>query len=132
VGKSIRRLYNSLSDGLDVDVARRFAEWFAVHMSNFGFQWVWKEWCVCSRCLECYNSSSLLSRIPDLSLTLQHPKRAFMRRAIEFEIRLSYHDRILKTLPPVMQEEDAYVIAVQTPGPDFEYEEPSTSCPVTL
>ena len=44
VGKSIRRLYNSLADGLDVDVARRFAEWFAVHMSNFGFQWVWKEW----------------------------------------------------------------------------------------
>ncbi|KIM84002.1 hypothetical protein PILCRDRAFT_819029 [Piloderma croceum F 1598] len=108
VGKSIRRLYNSLADGLDVDVARRFAEWFAVHMSNFGFQWVWKEW------------------IPDLSLTLQHPKRAFMRRAIEFEIRLSYHDRILKTLPPVMQEEDAYVIAVQTPGPDFEYEEPTS------
>jgi hypothetical protein len=79
-----------------------------------------------------YNSSSLLFRIPDLPLTLQHPKRAFMRRAIEFEIRLSYHDRILKTLPPVMQEEDANVIAVQTPGPDFEYEEPCTSCPMTL
>jgi len=46
VGKSIRKLYNALSDGLDVDSARRFAEWFAVHMSNFGFQWVWKEWYV--------------------------------------------------------------------------------------
>jgi MIF4G like len=44
VGKSIRKLYGSLADGLDVEVARRFAEWFAVHMSNFGFQWVWKEW----------------------------------------------------------------------------------------
>lgn len=63
-------------------------------------------------------------RIPDLALTVQHPKRAFMRRALEFEIRLSYHDRILKTLPSVMQEEDARVIAVQAPGPDFEYEEP--------
>jgi nuclear cap-binding protein subunit 1 len=50
-----------------------------------------------------------------------------MRRALEFEIRLSYHDRILKTLPPVMQEEDAHVIATQAPGPDFEYEEPSKS-----
>jgi hypothetical protein len=50
-----------------------------------------------------------------------------MRRAIEFEIRLSYHDRILKTLPPVMQEEDAHVIPPQAPGPDFEYEEPSKS-----
>lgn len=44
VGKSIRRLYALLADGLDVEVAHRFAEWFAVHMSNFGFQWVWKEW----------------------------------------------------------------------------------------
>lgn len=44
VGKSIRKLYSTLGEGLDVEVARRFAEWFAVHMSNFGFQWVWKEW----------------------------------------------------------------------------------------
>ena len=46
VGKSIRKLYSYLADGLDVEVARRFAEWFSVHMSNFGFQWVWKEWWV--------------------------------------------------------------------------------------
>ncbi|KAF7969405.1 hypothetical protein HWV62_27397 [Athelia sp. TMB] len=108
VGKSIRKLYGALADGLDVDAARRFAEWFAVHMSNFGFQWVWKEW------------------IPDLALVGQHPKRAFMRRALEFEIRLSYHDRILKTLPPAMQEEDANVIPGQAPGPDFDYEEPTS------
>lgn len=51
VGKSIRRLYKLLGDEadieasvLDVEVARRFTEWFAVHMSNFGFNWVWKEW----------------------------------------------------------------------------------------
>lgn len=44
VGKSIRKLYSALAESLDVEVARRFAEWFAVHMSNFGFQWVWKEW----------------------------------------------------------------------------------------
>jgi nuclear cap-binding protein subunit 1 len=46
VGRAIRALYAALGAGLDADVARRFAEWFAVHMSNFGFQWVWKEWCV--------------------------------------------------------------------------------------
>jgi nuclear cap-binding protein subunit 1 len=44
VGKSIRKLYTALGDGLDPEVSRRFGEWFAVHMSNFGFQWVWKEW----------------------------------------------------------------------------------------
>ncbi|KAF8164887.1 MIF4G like-domain-containing protein [Crassisporium funariophilum] len=105
VGKSIRKLYNSLSEGLDVEAARRFAEWFAVHMSNFGFQWVWKEW------------------VPDLALPVQHPRRAFMRRAVEFEIRLSYHDRIMKTLPESMQGADAYTIAEQAPGPAYEYED---------
>ncbi|KAG6849316.1 hypothetical protein H0H93_009457, partial [Arthromyces matolae] len=44
VGKSIRKLYGLLLEGLDVEAARRFAEWFSIHMSNFGFQWVWKEW----------------------------------------------------------------------------------------
>ncbi|KAF6762456.1 cap binding protein 80-PB [Ephemerocybe angulata] len=106
VGKSIRRLYTSLADGLDVEAARRFAEWFAVHMSNFGFQWVWKEW------------------VPDLELTVQHPKRAFMRRAIEFEIRLAYHERIFKTLPEQMQAADAYTIPDNGPTPAFEYEDP--------
>ncbi|KAI0334935.1 cap binding protein 80-PB [Cubamyces sp. BRFM 1775] len=107
VGKSIRRLYALLADGLDVEIAHRFAEWFAVHMSNFGFQWVWKEW------------------IPDLVLVPQHPKRTFMRRAVEFEIRLSYHDRILRILPEPMREPDAQVISAEAPGPEFEYDEPT-------
>ncbi|KAF5372027.1 hypothetical protein D9615_008085 [Tricholomella constricta] len=107
VGKSIRKLYGSLSEGLDVEAARRFAEWFAVHMSNFGFQWVWKEW------------------VPDLTLAVQHPRRTFMRRAIEFEIRLSYHERILKTLPEAMQASDAHTIPEQPPGPGFEYDDPA-------
>ncbi|KAF8450945.1 MIF4G like-domain-containing protein [Boletus edulis BED1] len=106
VGKSIRKVYTSLGNGLDPEVSRRFVEWFVVHMSNFGFQWVWKEW------------------VPDLALVEQHPKRTFMRRAIEVEIRLSYHDRILKTLPESMQT-DPSVIAAQPPGPSFEYEDPS-------
>ncbi|CDO74178.1 hypothetical protein BN946_scf185043.g229 [Trametes cinnabarina] len=107
VGKSIRKLYALLADGLDVEVAHRFAEWFAIHMSNFGFQWVWKEW------------------VPDLVLVPQHPKRAFMRRAVEFEIRLSYHDRIMRILPEAMGEADAQVIPVEAPGPNFEYDEPT-------
>jgi len=46
VGKSIRKLYGYCANGLDVEVLRHFSEWFSVHMSNFGFQWVWKEWSV--------------------------------------------------------------------------------------
>jgi hypothetical protein len=68
-----------------------------------------------------------LYRVPDLALTVQHPRRAFMRRAIEFEIRLSYHDRILKTLPEPMQAPDAFTIAEQAPGPNFEYDDPCQS-----
>ncbi|KAI0829290.1 cap binding protein 80-PB [Trametes gibbosa] len=105
VGKSIRRLYALLADGLDVEVAHRFAEWFAVHMSNFGFQWVWKEW------------------VPDLVLVSQHPKRTFMRRAVEFEIRLAYHDRIMRILPEPMREVDARVITAEAPGPEYEYDD---------
>lgn len=63
-------------------------------------------------------------RIPDLSLPIQHPKRSFIQRAVEYEIRLSYHDRILKTLPEAMHVPDAHVIPEQAPGPDFEYDDP--------
>ncbi|KAJ4471983.1 MIF4G like-domain-containing protein [Lentinula aciculospora] len=107
VGKSIRRLYSSLTDGLDVEIERRFSEWFAIHMSNFNFQWVWKEW------------------IPDLQLAIQHPKRTFMRTAVEYEIRLSYYDRIVKSLPEAMHTPEAYVLPKQAPGPDFMYDDSS-------
>lgn len=107
VGKSIRKLYGLLADGLDVALASRFIEWFAIHMSNFGFQWVWKEW------------------IPDLDLSMQHPKRVFMRNAIDFEIRLSYYDRILKTLPEPMQNPDNRLVPSEAPGPDYEYDDPA-------
>ncbi|KIJ26031.1 hypothetical protein M422DRAFT_272943 [Sphaerobolus stellatus SS14] len=107
VGKSIRRLHSYLTDGLDVEMAQRFSEWFAVHMSNFNFQWVWKEW------------------VPDLALPVCHPKRTFVRRATEYEVRLAYHDRILKTLPEAMSAPEAGVMPAQAPGPEFDYDDPS-------
>ncbi|KAF8511162.1 MIF4G like-domain-containing protein [Gautieria morchelliformis] len=106
VGKSIRKLYTFLGEGLDVEIAQRFSEWFAVHMSNFNFQWVWKEWA------------------PDLALSGCHPKRNYIRRALRYEVRLSYHDRIMKTLPETMQSPEADVMAAQPPGPEYEYDDP--------
>ncbi|PSS31995.1 hypothetical protein PHLCEN_2v2237 [Hermanssonia centrifuga] len=107
VGKSIRKLYSLLADGLDGDIAHRLADWFSVHMSNFNFQWVWKEW------------------IPDLVLSPKHPKRVFMQRSVDHEIRLAYHDRILRTLPEPMQAPDALLLPAEAPGPDFEYDDPA-------
>ncbi|KAG9017386.1 hypothetical protein FRB95_000806 [Tulasnella sp. JGI-2019a] len=113
VGKSIRRLYKCLGDEtdaesaiLDVEVARRFTEWFAVHMSNFGFNWVWKEW------------------IPDLSLSAHHPRRKFINRAIELEIRASYYDRIKETLPADFHAPESHAVPFEAPGPNYEYEDP--------
>ena len=62
-------------------------------------------------------------RIPDLTLSTRHPKRTFMRQAVELEVRLSYHDRILKTLPPGMQVPEAGIISELAPGPDYEYDD---------
>ncbi|KAF8341647.1 armadillo-type protein [Cantharellus anzutake] len=104
VGKSFRKLYAFLGNGLDVEISRRYCEWFAMHMSNFGFNWVWKEW------------------IPDLELPLYHPKRVFIRRVIALEIRLAYYDRILKTLPEPFTTLEARCIPDEAPGPEFEYE----------
>jgi nuclear cap-binding protein subunit 1 len=45
VGRSVRRLFTMMGgEGLDIEIIRRTAEWFAIHLSNFGFQWMWKEW----------------------------------------------------------------------------------------
>lgn len=73
------------------------------------------------RCLSLtYNTSD---RVPDMELPLTHPKRAFMHRLIEMEIRLAYHDRIMESLPPAMQlVEDMYAPALQPPDPLFPYE----------
>src|SRR5487761_1163890 len=64
-------------------------------------------------------------RVPDLALPMQHLKRVFIHRALELEIRLSYYDRILKTLPQQFQEPSAGAMPDQAPGPTYEYEDPS-------
>ncbi|EJU06060.1 hypothetical protein DACRYDRAFT_60601 [Dacryopinax primogenitus] len=103
VGKSIRKLYSLLGDGLLPEVSRRFAEWFSVHMSNFNFGWVWKEW------------------VSDISLPPAHPKRKFMRRAIELEVRLAYFDRIVQALPPPIREPEAGIVPEEAATAQFEF-----------
>ena len=124
VGKSIRKLYGLLGDGLDVEVGHRFAEWFSAHMSNFNFQWVWKEWSVSWSPYPLRVVYEWAYRIPDLQLSSQNPRRGFMRKAVEYEIRLAYYDRIARTLPEDLQNPEGLVVPDQAPGPDYEYDDP--------
>lgn len=65
----------------------------------------------------------LSDRIPDLELPTAHPKRAFMRRVVDLEVRLAYHDRILQSLPEQMLEEVAGVVSKDAPDPTWVYEQ---------
>lgn len=47
LGRAIRFLYRNV-ESLDLSLANRFLDWFAHHLSNFGFTWKWTEWCVLS------------------------------------------------------------------------------------
>ena len=47
-----------------------------------------------------------------------------MRRAVEFEIRLAYYERIAKSLPQEMQDREGNTLPEEAPGPWFEYEDP--------
>ncbi|CEH15565.1 Nuclear cap-binding complex, subunit NCBP1/CBP80 [Ceraceosorus bombacis] len=101
IGKSVRRVYGAMRTGrADGEVIRRFGDWFSVHLSNFAFQWAWKEW------------------IPDMSLPSAHPRKAFARRVVELEVRLAYWERVKGTLPPEIAEG---VLPAQEPTPTFTY-----------
>ncbi|POW03729.1 hypothetical protein PSTT_10910, partial [Puccinia striiformis] len=114
LGKSVRRLYAGLGEignqdtfsiRLEPEGIRRFSDWFGIHLSNFGFLWAWKDWTeVCE-------------------LPVSHPKRVFVARVIELEIRLSYYDRIKETVPSKFLE--VGIMSNDPPGPTFEYEDPA-------
>ncbi|KAK7741045.1 Nuclear cap-binding protein subunit 1 [Cytospora paraplurivora] len=85
LGRAIRYVYRN-SGTLDVELVNRFIDWFAHHLSNFGFTWKWAEWTA------------------DVKLPNLHPCKAFIVGAIDKEIRLSFAGRIRKTLPDGYQE----------------------------
>ncbi|GAA5864299.1 hypothetical protein JCM1840_006735 [Sporobolomyces johnsonii] len=111
LGKCLRKLYASLGNDdtgapgapvLDAAGIKRFAEWFSVHLSNFGFMWGWADWA------------------PDMDVSDKHPKRVFVKRTIELEVRLSYYDRVKGTIPEVMLE--TAIMPDDAPGPEYTYE----------
>jgi len=59
----------------------RFTEWFAYHLSNFDYKWSWTQW---DYVLETKETTA---------------KRMALKEVIERSIRLSYYERIAKTVP---------------------------------
>ncbi|KAI9892369.1 MAG: hypothetical protein M1814_001571 [Vezdaea aestivalis] len=84
LGRAIRFLYKNV-EAMDLELEYRFMDWFAHHLSNFGFTWKWVEW------------------VDDVALPDLHPKKAFMAGALEKEVRLSFSKRIRDTLPEPYQ-----------------------------
>jgi nuclear cap-binding protein subunit 1 len=100
LGRAIRYLYRSV-DSMDLELSYRFMDWFAHHLSNFGFTWKWSEW------------------VDDVELSSLDPKKAFISGALDKEIRLSFAQRIKGTLPapyqPLITEEK------EKDTPDFKF-----------
>ncbi|KAG9776893.1 hypothetical protein KCU88_g4697, partial [Aureobasidium melanogenum] len=105
LGRAIRFLYRNV-EKLDFELSQRFLDWFAHHLSNFGFTWKWTEW------------------VDDVSLPDVHPRKAFIIDALDKEIRLSFSKRIKGTLPEPYQ---ALISeAKDKDAPDFKYNDEST------
>jgi nuclear cap-binding protein subunit 1 len=45
LGRAIRFLFRAV-DVMDLELAYRYMDWFAHHLSNFEFRWKWAEWYV--------------------------------------------------------------------------------------
>lgn len=80
LGRAIRYLYRN-NPRLDLELSYRFLDWFSHHLSNFGFTWKWAEW------------------QDDASLPALHPSVWFLKGALDKEVRLSFAQRIVKTVP---------------------------------
>lgn len=96
LGRAIRFLYRNIHR-LDTELIDRFLDWFSHHLSNFGFTWKWTEW------------------VDDVFLPDLHPRKAFIKGAVDKEVRLSFAQRIKNTLPEQYQ---------SLIGPEMEKETP--------
>lgn len=105
LGRAIRYLYRN-NPRMDLELSYRFLDWFSHHLSNFGFTWKWAEW------------------QDDASLPALSPRMWFLKGALDKEVRLSFAQRIQKTLPEPYQ----HIIGPEKEKdvPDFKYADPGT------
>jgi nuclear cap-binding protein subunit 1 len=65
------------------------------------------------------------SREADLSLPPIHPKRIFLSRVLELEVRLSYHERILSSVPESFYTSNPPIISPTPPSASNPFADPS-------
>lgn len=76
----------------------RFSSWFAYHLSNFQYKWSWEDWKDC------------------LDEDFESPKNKFLRDTLIRCMRLSYHQRMVDTIPESMAQ-----LLPKNPKPTYKY-----------
>eukprot|EP01114_Cavostelium_apophysatum_P014517 TRINITY_DN3790_c0_g1_i1.p1 TRINITY_DN3790_c0_g1~~TRINITY_DN3790_c0_g1_i1.p1 ORF type:complete len:829 (-),score=226.89 TRINITY_DN3790_c0_g1_i1:25-2442(-) len=98
IGRVIMNLFDRL-DQLDVECNDRFSTWFAFHLSNFDFKWIWSGW------------DYILQSKED------NVRTRFVNAVLDKTMRLSYHERVKKSLP-----EEFHELMPEKPAPNFKYD----------
>ncbi|PRP75768.1 nuclear cap binding protein subunit 1, 80kDa-like, partial [Planoprotostelium fungivorum] len=97
---SIDYLFDKLED-MDTECVSRFIVWFSHHLSNFDFKWPWNSW-----------DYMVQPNIDEDAIQTQ-----FVRRVLDRCIRLSYYDRVKKSLP-----ENFHPLLPPPPNPIFKFD----------
>lgn len=109
LAQATEMLYERI-DTMNISCIEKFTSWFAYHLSNFQFRWSWDDWSAC------------VEMDPEL------PKPKFIRETLERCLRLSYHQRVVDTVPETFEN-----LIPERPQSNFKYEmEGASSMPGTM
>lgn len=97
LAQATEMLYERL-DHMNLTCMERFVRWFSHHLSNFQFRWSWDEWIDCTE------------KEPE------DAKAVFIHETLQKCLRLSYHNRLVDTLP-----EKYEALIPKEPTPVFRY-----------
>eukprot|EP01087_Luapelamoeba_hula_P018471 TRINITY_DN5951_c0_g1_i1.p1 TRINITY_DN5951_c0_g1~~TRINITY_DN5951_c0_g1_i1.p1 ORF type:complete len:819 (-),score=70.52 TRINITY_DN5951_c0_g1_i1:395-2851(-) len=80
LAQAVEVLFERL-ETMDIECVDRFAEWFAYHLSSFDYGWEWNKW------------ESILS------LDAEKPQVLFLKDVLDRCVRLSYWERVSRSIP---------------------------------
>jgi len=85
---------------MDVECIDRFADWLSFHLSNFDYKWNWTKW-------------SFVQAMKEDTV-----KKMFVREVLEKCVRLSYWERVRRTIP-----DELALLMMNKPLPILKYSE---------